>query len=113
MRIQFLKNGWGASVADIKIPYYVVIGGRGYWRPSKKLRAIGFKDITCGVDGPDAWETAIGWNRRASTALKGDESSPNGDMAETREQAEAARVYPVGSVGNAFQRIHPYRRMAG
>lgn len=71
MRIRSLRHGWGASVADINIPYYVVIGGRGYWRPFKKLRVIGFKDITCGVDGRDAWQIAMRWNRRVEAALSG------------------------------------------
>lgn len=104
MRIRFSKSGWDASVADISIHYYVVIGSRGYWRPSKKLRKLGFKDVTCGVDGPGAWEIAIRWNQRAAAALKGEEPSPHGAEAQTREPAEAARSYPVGSVGDAFQR---------
>lgn len=104
MRTRFSKNGWGASVADISIPYYVVIGGRGYWRPSKKLRKLGFNDITCGIDGPDAWAMAISWNRRVAAALNGEEPAPNCAVASKREQAEAGRSYPGGSVGMAFQR---------
>ena len=92
-------------MADISIQYYVVVGGRGYWRPSKKLRQLGFKDVTCGLDGPDAWEIAISWNRRATAALNGVEPSPNCGVAQTREHAEAVRFYPAGSVGNAFQRL--------
>ena len=92
-------------MADVSIQYYVVVKGRGYWRPSKKLRALGFQDITCGPDGPAAWEIAISWNRRVNAALNGQQSSPDCDVAQTREQAEAARFYPVGSVGNAFQRF--------
>ncbi len=104
MRSRCSPNGWGASVADISIKYYVVTGGRGYWRPSKKLRDLGFMDVTCGVDSPGAWEIAIRCNRRVAAALNGEEPAPNCAALATREQAEVARAYPSGSVGAAFQR---------
>jgi hypothetical protein len=30
-------------VGKVKIPYYVVIKGRGYWRPHPRMRAVGFQ----------------------------------------------------------------------
>ena len=65
--------GWGGSMGRVKIPYYVVIKGRGYWRPHPRMRALGFQIVRCGRDGPE------------------------------RDQAEAGRRYPAGSVGAAFQ----------
>ena len=40
-------------MGKIKIPYYVVVKGCGYWRPKKEMRALGFERIKCGeaVDG--------------------------------------------------------------
>lgn len=89
-------------MASIEINFYVVIGGRGYWRPSKRLRKQGFKDVVCGPDGPAAWAIAQGWNRRVDEAAQGD---PTDALARrSPEAAEAARRYPVGSVGDGFTR---------
>ena len=90
-------------MGKIKIPYYTVIAGRGYWRPSKKMRALGFLIIRCGVDGPDAWALAAQWNKRWQAVRNGD-SPPLVDVSElSADDAESARRYPPGSVGAAFQ----------
>jgi hypothetical protein len=34
----------------IKIPYYTLIASRGYWRPTRKMRSLGFQIVRCGVD---------------------------------------------------------------
>ncbi|WP_163837261.1 hypothetical protein, partial [Providencia stuartii] len=50
-----------------------------------------FKLVACGADGPAAWALAKVWNDRW--------------QAHRRGQAPAAkRVYPVGSLGEAFER---------
>jgi hypothetical protein len=91
-------------VGKIKIPYYRVIHGRGFWRPSKKLQRLGFQDIRCGEDGPTAWGIAYSWNKRVAATLRGDEPPPNADgVKRTRELAEAVRKYPPRSVGAGFQ----------
>lgn len=90
-------------MGKIKIPYYTVIAGRGYWRPSKKMRALGFLIIRCGVDGPEAWALAAEWNKRWQAVRNGD-SPPLVDVSDlSADDAEAARRYPPGSVGAAFQ----------
>jgi hypothetical protein len=87
----------------IKIPCYTAIAGRGYWRPTRKMRALGFQIVRCGADGPEAWALATEWNKRWQAVRKG--ASPalvNVDQL-SRDQAEAARRYPPGSIGAAFQ----------
>jgi hypothetical protein len=87
----------------IKIPYYTAIAGRGYWRPTRKMRSLGFEIVRCGVDGPEAWALATEWNKRWQAVRKG-EVPPLVDIDQlSRDQAEAVRRYPPGSIGAAFQ----------
>ncbi len=101
MLAMFSRSGW-PGVGKVKIRYYVVLKGRGYWRPTPTMRGVGFADVRCGPDGPAAWAIAEEWNRRWQAARRGEpeESTPE----QTREQAEIARRYPRGSVGEAWQR---------
>jgi hypothetical protein len=87
----------------VKIPYYVVVKGRGYWRPHPRMRALGFQIVRCGADGPEAWAIAAEWNARWQAVRKGDAVAPVnvGDLP--REQVEAVRCYPAGSIGAAFK----------
>jgi hypothetical protein len=88
----------------VKIPYYVVVKGRGYWRPHPRMRALGFCIVRCGADGPDAWALADEWNRRWQAVRRGDVPAPILSVDHlSSEQAEAARRYPAGSVGAAWQ----------
>jgi hypothetical protein len=87
----------------IKIAYYTVIAGRGYWRPTRKMRALGFQIARCGADGPEAWALAAEWNNRWQAVRQGDAPPPVDVDQLTHDQAEAARRYPPGSVGAAFQ----------
>jgi hypothetical protein len=92
-----------SSLGSIKIPYYVPLKGRGYWRPSARMKQLGFDDVRCGPDGPAAWAVAQYWNNRWQRVRRGLELPPNEAVAVTREEAEAARKYPAKSVGAAFQ----------
>jgi hypothetical protein len=90
-------------MGKIKIPYYVVIKGRGYWRPHPRMRAFGFQIVRCGPDGSEAWKLAETWNQRWQDFRRGD-AAPLVDVSKlNRDQAESARRYPSGSVGAAFQ----------
>jgi hypothetical protein len=90
-------------VGKIKIPYYVVVKGRGYWRPHPRMRAVGFQLVRCGADGPDAWKIAEEWNQKWQAVRRG-EAPALVDLSKLdRDHAEAARRYPPGSVGAAFQ----------
>jgi len=42
------------TVGSVKIPYYIVIKGRGYWNPTRKMKALGFSIVRCGPDGTEA-----------------------------------------------------------
>jgi len=87
----------------VKIPYYVVAKGRGYWRPHPRMRVFGFQIVRCGADGPDARAIADEWNKRWQAIRKGDAPPLVNVDALSRDQAEATRRYPPGSVGAAFQ----------
>lgn len=102
-------SDWPGSVGKIKIAYYVVIKGRGYWRPSAKAKVLGFREVRCGPDGPEAWAVAKEWADRWERVRSGREESPAARTVDkaTPETAEAAIVYPRGSLGEAFGR---YRR---
>jgi hypothetical protein len=90
-------------MGKVKIPYYTAIAGRGYWRPTVKMRALGFHIVRCGADGPEAWALAAEWNTRWQAVRKG-EAPPLIELDRlSRDQAEAARRYPPGSIGAAFQ----------
>jgi hypothetical protein len=90
-------------VGKVKIPYYVVIKGRGYWRTTPRMREAGFSTIRCGKDGPSAWTIAAQWNDRWQAVRRGAAPSHSGSVGLSRDRAEVARVYPQGSVGAAFQ----------
>ncbi len=87
----------------IKIPYYTAIAGRGYWRPTRKMRSLGFQIIRCGADGPEAWALADEWNKRWQAVRKGQAPPLVNLDAPSRDEAEIARRYPSGSIGAAFQ----------
>jgi len=97
-------------VAKIKINYYrVQRNGRGFWKPTRRMRALGFYNVPCGPDGPDAWAIAEEWNRRWLAVRKGQAPSPAMETAEnlSPEQSEELTIYPPRSLGDAFRH---YRR---
>jgi hypothetical protein len=67
------------------------------------MRSLGFEIVRCGSDGPEAWAIADEWNKRWQAVRKG-QAPPLVDLDQlSRDQAEAARRYPPGSIGVAFQ----------
>ena len=90
-------------MGKIKIPYYVVVKGRGYWRPHPRMKVFGFQIIRCGPDGPDAWRIAESFNAKWQ-AVRNGEAPPPIDLSKLkRDEAEASRRSPPGSMGAAFQ----------
>lgn len=88
-------------MGDIKIPYYVVKKGRGYWQPKKSMHSYGFRSTSCGPDGPIAWAKAEQLNRDWQLARRGLSATPT-------------RTYPRGSISEAFSRLkqtHEWSRM--
>ncbi len=79
-------------MARIKIPYYVVKKGRGYWQPTTSMRQRGFSSIRCGPDGPVAWEKADRCNRLWQLHRHGLEPTER-------------KLWPRGSIGEAFARF--------
>jgi hypothetical protein len=76
------------------------------------MKALGFPNVRCGANGPQAWAIAEQWNKRWQKVRIGSAISPS--EAERRNlspgEAEELAIYPEGSIGNAFRR---YRRMPG
>jgi hypothetical protein len=85
------------TVGKVKIPYYRVKGGNGFFEPTPKMRAAGFLPRPCGVDGPEAWQRAWALYEDWQRCRRG-------------EMAPPERAYLIGSVGEAFDR---YRRTDG
>lgn len=81
-------------MAMVRIPYYVVRNGRGYWQPKKNMRALGFECTSCGPDGPEARAIAEGLNakwRAFSRELRPEEPAgpKRGSLAEAFERYKA------------------------
>lgn len=93
-------------MGKVKIPYYVVIKGNGYWSPSKKMKAAGFRLVRCGKDSPDAWKIASEWAKRWQEHRRGGNLILRQEAAHNTaiEIAENAIIYPPQSLGRAFQR---------
>ena len=76
-------------MGQVKIPYYIVKGGRGFWNPTSTMKHAGFASVPCGPDGPDAWAIAATWNARWLEHRRGG----------------AGPKWPPGSLGEAFDRF--------
>jgi hypothetical protein len=76
----------------IKIPYYVVRNGRGYFQPNARLKRLGLALRALGPDGPAAWAEAQryyeDWKRHGQGLTAAAETAP----------------WPMGSIGHAFDR---------
>ncbi|MDP2296709.1 MAG: hypothetical protein Q8M24_14765 [Pseudolabrys sp.] len=100
----YSPNAWSGFVGRVKIPYYLVEKGRGYWRPHPRMHVFGFSCVPCGEDGPDAWAKAAQWNARWQAFRRGERQAPIDVSKLRRDEAEAVRRYPPNSVGAGFQR---------
>lgn len=81
-------------LADIKLKHYVIRKGKyGYWLPTPTMKKLGFQNVSCGPDGPDAWKIAREWEERYQKARRGLEPTP------------AGRFNPPGSIGDGFTRF--------
>ncbi|WP_011580519.1 MULTISPECIES: hypothetical protein [Chelativorans] len=78
-------------MGKVKIRYYTVKKGRGYWQPTQAMRSLGFNPVSCGPDGPAAWAKAeklnTAWDARLSQAAP---AIPD------------IQKWPAGSIGEAF-----------
>lgn len=83
-------------MGKVKIRYYVVKKGRGYWQPTPEMRTLGFRPTSCGPDGPSAWAKAETLN----AAWDASTGQPLADVAPA--PLPVIRTWPVGSIGEAF-----------
>jgi hypothetical protein len=74
----------------IKVRYYTVKKGRGYWQATPEMQAAGFPaSVACGKDSTKAQEIAALWNSR---------------WDDHRTGRSTRRQWPPGSLGEAFER---------
>ena len=75
-------------MSRVKIPFYRVVRGRGFWEPKAYMRPYGMVSTPCGPDGPEAWAKALAltaeWERVKQEAPKEPErrSPPKGSFEE-------------------------------
>jgi len=95
-------------MTDVKIRYYRVIRGRGYWQPTPSMQAVGFLPVPCGPDGPSAWAIAEARNR-AWQDYRNTGARPN-----TSSSRQSGYVYFL-QIGNAVKigfSTNPFRRIS-
>jgi hypothetical protein len=78
-------------MAMIKIPFYRVKNGNGFWEPKPYMRAAGMVSAPCGPDGPVAWAKAMALTREWETHKR-------------TAQPPSGRAPARGSLEEAFQR---------
>ena len=81
-------------MVPVKIRYYVIKNGRGYFQPTKAMREQGFQARCLGLDGPEAWAES---HRLYEDWLR----IKSGE----KPVAEVGKGWPPGSVGHAFDRF--------
>jgi hypothetical protein len=93
----------------VKVRHYVVKRGKGFWQPTKVMRALGFYSVPCGRDGSGAWAVAEAWNDRWDKTRRREAPSPAMVVADnlSPERSEELTVYPSRALGESFRR---YRR---
>ena len=80
-------------MGKVKVRYYSVRKGRGYWQPTPAMRALGFRPVSCGPDGPSAWKKAEELNRQWDK---------RSEQAVIAPPVPVAPTWSAGSVGEAF-----------
>ncbi|MGY6709760.1 MAG: hypothetical protein ACXIVF_15680 [Rhizobiaceae bacterium] len=80
-------------MAKVRVRYYSVVKGRGYWQPTGAMRAHGFRPVACGPDGPSAWARAEEMNALWDNRAAGAAPIPT---------VPVAPLWPPGSIGEAF-----------
>ncbi len=87
-------------MASVKIPYYRVKRGKGFFQPTKTMREAGFQAQPLGDDGPDAWSRAWSLYEDWQRYRRGEAVPPE-------------QRYLIGSVGEAFQRYRKTEAWTG
>lgn len=98
------RNCWlaGSGVGRDKIRYFLYLNGRWRWRPTKAMREAGFGLVTMSA-GPEPTEQDI------QRAIKLNAEWDRVRMGFARPSS-VEKIYPAGSVGEAYQRAMRLRR---
>jgi hypothetical protein len=89
-----LVHALRGDMGEDRIRYFVFVCGRWRWRPTKTMRARGFRLITFGREATSADKArAIGLNDEWDRVRTG-----------RADEASTERVYPHGSIGDGYQR---------
>jgi hypothetical protein len=99
------------AMGQDKIRYFLYLEGRWRWRPTKTMRAAGFRMVAMGKGGPSRDEDG---NPAASVEDKRRALELNAEWDAVRMGFEAPRAidrptYPEGSVGDAYLRAMTLR----
>jgi hypothetical protein len=100
-------------VGKDKIRYLLYLNGRWRWRPTKTMRAHGFGLVALGKGGPafdpDGYPEANLEDRQRALALnRAWDEVRSGKVSEPAQTT--LKVYPPGSVGEAYQRVMAMRK---
>jgi hypothetical protein len=97
----------------VKVRHYVVKRGKGFWQPTKAMRALGFYSVPCGHDGSDAWAVAESWNDRWDKTRRCEAPSPAMVAADnlSPERSEELTIYPPRALGGGFSTLSAHKRM--
>ncbi|MFD2646395.1 GIY-YIG nuclease family protein [Devosia albogilva] len=90
-----------------KIPYYRVKKGYGYFQPTDTMKALGFRSVPCGRDGPEAHAIAREWVERWKRTRKAGSTAASAPRT-------AGYVYFL-QVGNRIKigfSVNPFTRAA-
>ena len=84
----------------MRLPYYRVKRGNGFWEPTREMREAGLEALACGPDGPEAWAKAKAQIDRWNAIKRG------GDP-------RAQPLAPPGSLDEAFRRYRSTAEWSG
>ncbi len=109
------QKGRGARV--VKIPYTIVRGGHRYFQPRGRMCLLGVRPMPLGPEGEEARRRAQELHKRWIAVGDGPAGAddPSAGAKRTKEQVSAARSYPRGSIGAAWQewvRFDEWKRLA-
>ena len=87
--------------SPIRIPYTSVRNGQRFFEPRGRMRQHGFRALALGKDDEQARRRA--WSLYERWVAIRDRVESADDAPKTKAQASAGRIYPLGSIGEAWQ----------
>lgn len=95
-----------AGRRGVKIPYSrVKKNGRRYWEPTPEMQKAGFLPKPLGIEGPDSRAAALRLYQSWEAHRIGAPDPVLATPVKGREAAEIMRVWPRGSIGEAYIRF--------